>query len=113
MEPQKKPKPITIENTLKAMQNRVGGLIELVGLSDTAVLICNDEGKLLGLEPNRRLGNHVIAGSFLIVGIEFNNPDFVSLSDQDCEKYTQRFRNVENISVEECQKDVEFRIISF
>ena len=52
------PKEIELDNTLEAMQNFVGGLIECITLSDTGsavTLVCNDEGKLLGLPLNRPL----------------------------------------------------------
>lgn len=39
--------------TLKELQNFVGGLIQFVPLPSGATLVCNDEGKLEGLEPNK------------------------------------------------------------
>ncbi len=39
----------------------VGGYIEVLPLSDVC-LVCNEDGKLLGLEGNRRLGNDIIVG---------------------------------------------------
>ena len=56
--PMELPKEIELDNTLEAMQNFVGGLIECITLSDTGsevTLVCNDEGKLLGLPLNRPL----------------------------------------------------------
>ena len=56
--PMELPKKIELDNTLEAMQNFVGGLIECITLSDTGsavTLVCNDEGKLLGLPLNRPL----------------------------------------------------------
>ena len=50
--PMELPKEIELDNTLEAMQKFVGGLIECITLSDTGsavTLVCNDEGKLLGL----------------------------------------------------------------
>ena len=44
---------LQIENRLEAFQKSVRGNIECVGLKDGAVLICDDEGKLKGLRPNR------------------------------------------------------------
>ena len=91
VEPGEKPTVKVIENTLEAKQEIVGGLIELVQLSDTADLICNEEGKLIGLPANRMLGNDVIAGTFLIVGSEWDNENFVSLSEEDIAKYSKQF----------------------
>ena len=51
-------KMVTIDNTLEAMQQFVGGLIECLPMDDPEadiVLVCNDEGKLLQLPPNRWL----------------------------------------------------------
>ena len=56
--PMELPKEIELNNTLEAMQNFVGGLIECITLRDTGsevTLVCNDEGKLLGLPLNRPL----------------------------------------------------------
>lgn len=51
-----KPGMIEIDNTLESLQREVGGLIEIVHpWKDRVALICNEEGKLLGLEPNRSL----------------------------------------------------------
>ena len=56
----------------------------------------NDEGKLLGMEPNRSLkdedGNiyDVIAGTFYIVGLDEEN--FGSLSEELIEKYMKKFK---------------------
>jgi hypothetical protein len=40
-----------IENGLESEQKFVGGLIELVGLTEELDLICNEEGKINGLPP--------------------------------------------------------------
>lgn len=44
-----------IENNLKDMQRYVLGHIETITLSETAMLVCNDVGKLANLTPNRIL----------------------------------------------------------
>ena len=55
-----------IGTKLEDLQEAVGGLIECVyPHGDRTVLVCNDEGKLLGMEGNRRLDNgSIIAGPF-------------------------------------------------
>lgn len=88
-EPGKAPEEVTVSNTLKALQSTVGGYIETLGLGGNAVLVCNEEGKLLGLSANRRVGGDVIAGTFLIVGAA--DGEFCSLSDEDVVHYAQRF----------------------
>lgn len=42
-----------LENTLKAEQEYVGGLITVVGLTNEIDIVANDEGKLEHLPPNR------------------------------------------------------------
>ena len=54
VEPGKSPETVTMPNTLDAMQKMVGGYIEVLPLSDVC-LVCNEDGKLMGLEGNRRL----------------------------------------------------------
>lgn len=68
VEPGKPPELVSMANTLQAMQEMVGGFIEIVPLDD-ACLVCNDEGKINGMEGNRRLGGDIIAGLFLSPGI--------------------------------------------
>ena len=41
----------TIPNTLEALQKLVGGMIEVVGMGDF-LIICNEEGRLLGFSEN-------------------------------------------------------------
>ena len=43
-----------IQNTLEAKQKYVGGLIQVISLDDVDI-ICNDEGKLMGLPVNRAI----------------------------------------------------------
>lgn len=93
VEPGKRPTVQVIDNTLEAKQQLVGGLIEVVSLSDTAELICNEEGKLIGLPANRIVGEDVIAGTFLVVGCEWDNEHFVSLSEADIAEYSSVFHS--------------------
>lgn len=56
-----------VSNTLEALQQMVGGYIETVPIAyDT--MIVNEEGKLLGLEPNFRYGSDVICETMVMVG---------------------------------------------
>ena len=96
--PMELPKEIELDNTLEAMQKFVGGLIECITLSDTGsevTLVCNDEGKLLGLPINRPLYDEdgemydILVGTFLVVGL--TEDDFGSLPEEMIEKYTEAF----------------------
>ena len=79
-------KMVTIDNTLEAMQQFVGGLIECLPMDDP-------EGKLLQLPPNRWLwgGQDPLVGpAFIAAGDEEGN--LCSLSDVMLEKYTNLFK---------------------
>ena len=91
VEPYKLPKEIEIDNTLEAKQELVGGLIEEVHIhgDDEVALICNEEGKIYDLPYNRDIGYDIIAGPFLIVGIDREN--YKSLSEKQILKYKMRF----------------------
>ncbi len=91
VEPYKLPKEIEIDNTLEAKQELVGGLIEEVHIhgDNEVALICNEEGKIYGLPYNRDIGYDIIAGPFLIVGIDREN--YKSLNEKQILKYKMRF----------------------
>lgn len=57
--PYELPKEIEIENTLEAKQKIVDGFIECIYYKDV-ILICNDEGKINGMRPNRDIGADII-----------------------------------------------------
>lgn len=62
------PEIIEVENTLKALQAEVGGYIEAVTIASDAVVICNEEGRILGLPDNGRVCGVDFVGTVLIVG---------------------------------------------
>ena len=98
VEPSREPKEIKVEHTLENLQKLVDGLIEYVELDCNTDIICNEEGKLLGLELNRKLGNDIIAGTFLIVG--HHNEETISLSRKQIKKYKEIFRLAHNKEIE-------------
>jgi hypothetical protein len=64
------------------LQRTVGGLIEAVTLEDI-VILCNEEGKLLGLEDNMPSPidkNDVIAGTIIICGYNDERDGFGDLT---------------------------------
>ncbi len=95
VEPGKAARPVEIKNELHEMQQIVGGLIQvLYPWEDPAAIVCNDEGKLMGLPLNRVLEDYdVIAGTFFICGIQGEN--FTGLTEQQMQKYQQMFRSPE------------------
>ncbi len=46
------PEIVDVDNTLEALQKEVGGYIEFFQIASDCTIICNEEGKLLPLEPN-------------------------------------------------------------
>ena len=118
VEPKKEPEVCLLKNELKMLQEAVSigadeiGLIEIITIDAGVCLLCNEEGKLIGLEPNRRIGNDIICGVFYIIG-EDENGVLKSLSEEDTEYYANYFKDYEEISQEEVEDSiaVKFSII--
>ena len=64
------PDLIEIDNTLEALQEAVGGYIETVTIARDTVIICNEEGRLLGYPPNVRFLGVDFVGTILICGVK-------------------------------------------
>lgn len=99
-EPMKKARITTIRNTLETLQQIVGGYIEAVyPFDDPVAIICNEEGKINGMELNRALRDEngkvydILAGPFLIVGL--GEESFASLAPEHLEKYRKLFDHPE------------------
>lgn len=76
----KSPRVEEIENDLETLQSLVGGYIEVVGMEENILLICNEEGKINGLPPNFSTGYDMIAGTAVFVAYD-GKEDFTGLSD--------------------------------
>lgn len=100
-----------ITNELSPLQKAVDGYIETVYMGDNTVIICNDEAKLIGMEGNRHIGDEIIAGPFLIVGLSEDKEDFRSLSTKEKNYYLEKFKTPEFISRNEIEKDLSQSII--
>lgn len=112
IEPHKEPQVIHIKNSLESLQKEVDGYLEIVVLSPTAMMVFNEEGKIIGLEGNRRFNNDVIVGNIIIAGID-DNRDTCSLSDAELKTYMERFQQPEEISQEEIDSTSTFNIRFF
>lgn len=96
-----------IGTDLQGLQAEVGGLIECIYNRDGTIIVANDEGKLLGMEGNRRLGNgSIIAGPFFVIGDADEN--FRSLTDAEVSRYLQVYAKPQQISQREVQADMGF-----
>lgn len=107
IEPGRPPEEVKMANTLEALQEAVGGLIEVVTLDSDVCLICNDEGKLIGLPGNRRLRDDIIAGTFVIVGDD-GDGGLCSLGDEAVRQYTDQFATPELFEPNEVQDSITF-----
>lgn len=122
------PKNIEIENSLKAMQALVGGDIEeYMPFDDEVAIICNEEGKVNGLPPNRGVYGEpypesaegrrrlmdVVCGDFFIVYAPTDSSEYRSLPLALMTKYSEKFRYPENFfRTEEGIKAVPFKPVS-
>ena len=111
VQPHEKPYIAEIPNTLEAKQRAVGGYIEYVYNADDTALIGDEEAKIKCREGNRYLdGGGVIAGDFLVVGL--TEEGCRSLTEEEIEKYSEKYREAPDISQEETEADVGFTMIS-
>ena len=111
VEPGKPAYETEIENTLEAEQKAVGGYIQVVPLDNETLLICNEDGKLNGMQGNRRISKDIIAGPFFIVGED--GDEFRSLTDEETKESLKRFAEPEDISQEEVENAMSAGIIFF
>lgn len=100
VEPRKPPYTAEIPVGLDGLSDAVGGPIAATYPFDEQVgLICNDEGRNMGLELNRALYDgrgqvyDVIRGTFVIAGL--GDGCFTSLPEDLVEKYSRRFQTIE------------------
>ena len=96
VEPGKHPKVTKLKDDLDSLQKAVSigadyqGLIEFVSLGNGDCIMCNEEGKLIGLDGNRRLGNDILVGVFYVMS-ENEDGELVSLNERKIKHYTKVF----------------------
>ena len=81
---EREPYAANVSDSLEALQKIVGGYIKTVTVFTDAVVICNEEGRILGLPENRSFFISGICGDCLICGVD--GEEFASLSEPDCGK---------------------------
>ena len=96
----RKPEVRDICGTLESMQKLVGGNIQTIyPFDDPVAIVANDEGKVLGMLPNRGLRNDdnalydIICGTFFICGL--TDDGLGSLTDEQIKKYLEMYENPE------------------
>lgn len=113
LEPHKAPYEMTIPDGLEALQQAVGGLIEITyPLDGNAIVIGNEEAKLIGFEGNRRIGGEIYAGTLLIAADD-GCGDMTDLTDAQVKQYTEEFQTPDEISQEEVEGSIGFTIYGF
>lgn len=111
VEPGQHPKVTTIRDDLDSLQKAVSigadyqGLIEFVSLGNGDCIMCNEEGKLIGLEGNRRLGNDILVGVFYIMS-ENDEGELQSLTEQKIQHYRKLFWNTETFDRTEIEDTI-------
>lgn len=85
-----------ISATLENLQKTVGGYIETVKLTESDVIIVNEEGKLLGLERNLRMyGDTVysdtLVGTIIVIGTKEDEFDHLKMDFQTWKKLVDKW----------------------
>ena len=94
-----KPWDVYIYDTLAGMQETVNGSIEYFEpWDDHIAIVCNEEGKINGMRPNRKVYSEsgrlldIIYGDFFIIGVDDEGGN-VSLTDEQVNKYMTMFED--------------------
>ena len=106
IEPGQAPQVKEIQNDRASLQAEVGGLIECISFPNGCVAVCNEEGKLNGMPPNRRLGADIICGPFFICDTT-RNGNFTSLGKSKIAEYSQLFADIPEFTGLEPELDPE------
>ena len=105
------PEVVALKNNLTSLQEAVSigadyrGLIEIINLDASTCIIANEEGKLIGLTPNRRIGNDILCGVFYVAGQD-KHGNLISITDMALQRYSALFYEIEDISAEEVDSTI-------
>lgn len=69
-QPGRVPYKTAISPTLENLQKTVGGYIETVTIAEDAVIICNEEGRLMGLPHNCKVMGVDFVGPIVFAGVK-------------------------------------------
>ena len=116
IEPYEHPRAVELKCDLDSLQKAVSrgapeqGLIEFVYLEDNVSILCNEQGKLVGLTPNRWLGKDILCGVFYVVA-ENNEGELMSLTDEQQERYSKMFYDPDVIDKDKVSRTIVFRFM--
>ena len=108
VEPGKHPRVTVLQNDLDSLQKAVSigadyqGLIEIISIGNGDCILCNEEGKLIGLDGNRRVGRDIIVGVFYVMS-EDREGDLISLSEKKIQYYQKLFWEPQTFDREEIE----------
>ena len=98
VEPEHRPEVKEIDDSLKTMQEIVGGYIQAIyPFDDSVALVVNDDGKIMNLPANRGLRDEngriydIVCGTFFICGAPADSDHFTSLTPEQIKRYRERF----------------------
>ena len=98
IEPGKAPRRLELSHSLEEMQKAVGGFIQILyPFGEPVALVCNEEGKLLGLPANRALRDEkgriydIVAGTFFLCGAPEGSDRFESLTEEQASYFSKQF----------------------
>ena len=109
--PNERPCTVELRRDLDSLQKAVSigapdqGLIEFVYLEDNVSILCNEEGKPIGLAPNRRLGEDILCGVFYVVA-ENEDGELISLTEEQLDHYSKLFWEPDVVCVDEIERTI-------
>ena len=112
IEPGKMPYEKEMVNDLEGIQAEVEGMFECVYLDNNCIAVVNEEGKLNGMELNRRIGNDIIAGPFFICG-DSDDGEFISLTDEQMDVFASEFNDAPVFTGDEPEAQPRMIVTSF
>lgn len=103
IDPGEVPEIMDIDGSLESMQFLVGGMIQAIyPFEDPVALICNDEAKLMGLEPNRALRYpengeiyDIVCGTMFLCGAPADSDCFTDLAPEQITRYKTYYNEPE------------------
>ena len=105
-EPNKEPVVMQIENSLEAEQGIIKGDIQKLDIGDNVCIVCDEEGKLKGKEPNIKHKTYgTIVGNIFIIGENTRTSQFASLTEKQVEKYINELKKI-TINIYDSYKEI-------
>lgn len=84
--PREKPYKTNISDSLKNLQNTVGGNIETVTLREDMTFIVNEEGRLLGLPYSCTVCGIDLYGTVIVIGVKGDEFDDIPMTFDQAKK---------------------------